>query len=122
MMLTPNIDRDSMWSMPLARVKKRSQGIGNVDFNVLRRHAGIESCYHHFRQIDGRKQVHGMRTTLVTPRTSSAKQQTTMKYGLRIENPGITGVHLFEKLEVSSRQFAAGTARLTWGVVSAPLG
>ena len=30
-----------------------------------------------------------MRATLVTPITKSARQQTTMKYGLRIENRGI---------------------------------
>jgi hypothetical protein len=38
--------------------------------------------------MEGKRST-GMRTRLVTPITIKAKQQTMMKYGLRIENRGI---------------------------------
>ena len=34
------------------------QRVGDVDFDVLGRHAGIKRGHHHFRQIDGREKVH----------------------------------------------------------------
>ena len=38
--------------------EKALQWIGDIHFDVLRRHAGVESRHHHFRQVDGRKQIH----------------------------------------------------------------
>ncbi len=32
--------------------------IGDVDLDVLGRHAGVKRGHHHFRQIDGREEVH----------------------------------------------------------------
>jgi hypothetical protein len=32
--------------------------IGNVGFNLFRRHAVIERCHHHHRNLDLRKQIH----------------------------------------------------------------
>ena len=34
------------------------QWIGDVHFDVLRRHAVVKRRHHHFRQVDGRKQIH----------------------------------------------------------------
>jgi hypothetical protein len=33
--------------------------VGDVDFDVLGRHAGVKRRHHHFRQINGRKKVDG---------------------------------------------------------------
>ncbi len=45
------------------------------------------------RLIGGNRST-GIRARLVTPMTTSARQITMMKYGLRIENPGIKFVRL----------------------------
>ncbi len=45
------------------------------------------------RLIVGNKST-GIRVRLVTPMTSNTRQITIMKYGLRIENPGIEFIRL----------------------------
>src|SRR6202044_3438358 len=49
-------------------------------------------------KLIGGKRSTGIRERLVTPITSSVRQITMMKYGLRIENPGIKFVRLHSPL------------------------
>src|SRR6202020_2925861 len=93
-MLTPSSDRDSKWSTPEASVKKRSSGSvmavslscgGMPEKNVATTTSG---------KLMGGKRSTGIRDKLVTPITTSTRQITITKYGLRIENPAIKFVRL----------------------------
>ena len=55
------------------------QGIGDIGFNVHRRHAGVESRHHNHREIDRRKKIHRHAGQRLMPRTASARHSTTMK-------------------------------------------
>src|SRR5580765_4152615 len=85
MRLTPGRDRDSMWSTPLARVKKRSNrpvmsvsicSGGIPEKNVATTTTGI---------LIGGNRSTGIRTRLVTPTTHVIRHRTRMRYGYRRE-------------------------------------
>src|SRR6185437_3051959 len=85
MRLTPGSERDSIWSTPLAKVKKRSNrpvmsvsicSGGMPEKNVATTTTVIF--------IGGNKST-GILTMLVTPMTHVARQRTMIRYGYRIE-------------------------------------
>jgi hypothetical protein len=41
-----------------AQSKKTFKGVGNVGFNLLRRHAVVERGYYHYWHVDLGKQIH----------------------------------------------------------------
>src|SRR5580658_6094062 len=88
-MLTPSKDRDSKWSTPLASVKNRSNGsVMSVSIScggMPEKKVATTTC----GMLIGGKRSTGILAMPSPPSSSSARQITTMKYGLRIENPGM---------------------------------
>ena len=58
MRLTPVSERDSLWSMLAARVKKRSKVLVMSASICSRRHAVVERGHHDYRHVDLGKQIH----------------------------------------------------------------
>src|SRR5260370_38259964 len=83
MMLTPGSERDSMWSMPGASVKKRSWR-EVMSFSTCS--GGIPgknvAGTHTVMSMDGNMST-GLLTRNDTPSTTMRRAQSTMKYGLR---------------------------------------
>src|SRR5688572_31166 len=91
--LTPGKDRDSMCSILLASVKNRSKrpvmsasicSGGMPEKNVATITTGM--------LISGKRST-GIRATAVIPTTAIIRHTTRIRYGLRIEKPGISDAH-----------------------------
>ncbi len=66
------VDSASKREKPLKRV-------GDIRFNLLRRHAAVKGGYHHHGNVDRWKHVHRHLSQAVRPRTQTKRHMTTMK-------------------------------------------
>ena len=66
------------------------EGVGDVGFNLLRRHAVVERGHHHHRHVDVGKQIHGHAAAMVTaPTSATTRHSMRMKKGYWRANFGI---------------------------------
>src|SRR2546422_9826457 len=86
MMLTPGSERDSMWSMPGASVKKRSwrevMSFSTCSGGIPGKKVAVTTTV---MSMEGNMST-GILARNDTPSTTMSSAQTMMKYGFRIEN------------------------------------
>ncbi len=58
------------------------EGVGDVGFNLLRRHAAIESGHHHHRHVDLGEKIDGHPDRLDDAHQPTIRQSMMMKYGI----------------------------------------